>query len=110
MLWSSYFHYLSQPRRYPRALAGRTLGYCNLVIACASELSPFGLNLLVLRSQSWGLGLGAGHVAVHLILLVLLFSCLAFPYFLWREHCQHERQKSLARASSGRSARFSTYY
>ena len=75
MLWSSYFHFLSQPRRYPRALAGRTLGYANLLIAVASDVPPPLLKRWVERDD-W---------IVHGALQVALLGCLAFPYYLWRD-------------------------
>lgn len=75
MMWSSYFHFLSQPRRYPRALAGRTLGYANLLIALASDV-PASLLQRWVEHDDW---------IVHWTLQALLVCCLAFPYHLWRE-------------------------
>lgn len=78
MMWSCYFHFLSQPRRYPRALAGRTLGYANLLIAIASDVPPPLLKRWVVRDD-W---------MVHWAIQALLTGCLAFPYYLWRERQQ----------------------
>jgi MFS family permease len=75
LLWSSYFHYLAQPRRYPRALAGRTLGYCNLAVAVASDLPPYAIN--------WYVKYGGGtYLEVARLLLSLLLCCAALPAYL----------------------------
>ena len=76
LLWSSYFHFLSSPRRYPRALAGRTLGYANLLIALLSDVPPALLKGLVQQDD----------YLVHWALQVLLLGCLAFPWYLHREY------------------------
>ena len=85
LLWSSYFHYLAQPRRYPRALAGRTLGYCNLVIAIASDAPLYLINSLV----DWASGgdehaKATGYRFVQVAIQVALVGCLAFPVYLYR--------------------------
>ena len=82
LLWSSYFHFLSQPRRYPRALAGRTLGYSNLVIALASDVPPSLLKSAVGR-EDW---------IVHWALQVLLLGCIAFPLKLRSERASRSNQ------------------
>ena len=80
LMWSSYFHYLAQPRRYPRKLAGRTLGYANLMIALASDLPPYGLSWLVKHTEA------SISIAVDGVLGILLLCCAALPAHLFWEH------------------------
>jgi hypothetical protein len=85
LLWSSYFHYLAQPRRYPRALAGRTLGYANLIIALTSDAPLYALNALVdYASAGSGARRAKLYRAVHAAIQALLLGCTAFPIYLHR--------------------------
>ena len=85
LLWSSHFHYLAQPRRYPRKLAGRTLGYANLLIALASDLPLYGLGWLVRRTVGT-------TIVVDAVLEAVLLCCAAFPLSLfWEQHRRESR-------------------
>ena len=77
LLWSCYFHFMNQPWRYSRRLSGRMLGYCNLLIALASDLPPYALSWVAVHR-------GEGYIAVNLGLQLLTLCCLAFPLHLWR--------------------------
>ena len=90
LLWGAYFHYLAQPRRYPRHLAGRTLGYSNLVLALTSDAPLYGLNLIVEHvTADGGRARRAGvYLSVHAAMQILLVLCCAFPLHLYRtRHC-----------------------
>ena len=84
LLWGSYFHYLAHPRRYPRALAGRTLGYANLFIALASDAPLYALNAFV-EWTSEGDSRRRAHIysSLHIVMEGLLLVCLALPLHLF---------------------------
>ena len=107
MLWGAYFHYLAEPRRYPRQLAGRTLGYSNLLLAVTSDAPLYAINLLVETLTADG---GAPRRAelyrcVHLTMQALLLVCLTFPLHLYRtRHCKmpaHAQSRSSEQRHSG---------
>ena len=103
LLWSSYFHYLAQPRRYPRALAGRTLGYSNLVIALLSDAPPYALNAFVEWSSGGDVALRARlYRWVHFAMQMLLVGCIAFPIHLYRtrHHADQPAQTDSTRSRS----------
>lgn len=75
LLWSSYFAFLAQPRRYSRSTAGRVLGYSNLIIAILSDAPPYLLNMIVTATPH-------GYLLVQLLLQACLLSCFAFPVHL----------------------------
>ena len=83
LLWSSYFAFLAQPRRYSRSVAGRMLGYSNLIVAFFSDVPPYALNWLVTVSKH-------GHLYVQLLLQACLLCCFAWPAHLF---CEERRQR-----------------
>jgi len=50
--WACYFHALAVAPRYPQHLAGRVLGYNNVVIALLSDTLPYALSAVVASGDS----------------------------------------------------------
>lgn len=83
--WSCYFHFLSLPRRYPPQYVGRLLGYGNLVIALVGDVPLAALNAFVVYTDSFG-SPSARYLLVHFLLQIALIGCLAFPWYLHKQH------------------------
>lgn len=52
MQWACYFHALAVAPRYPQAVAGRVLGYNNVVIALLSDTLPYFLTALTAGDET----------------------------------------------------------
>lgn len=76
--WACYFNCLAVAPRYPQAVAGRVLGYNNVVIALVSDTIPFALTSYISHDDAEDAVeiMRYGHIRVLLILPVIASAAI----------------------------------